>query len=689
MTTFLLGLLSASVSVSLLLSALMALKRPLLIRYRANALWLVGLMLVLLLLCPWRPSMLPKQVVPDAVTAPVRVEAMAEQRVQAAEVTAVTAAAPVVGEPSAAPVVQPVARRIDVRWDALLFGLWLAGALISLGAKAVQHARFSRLHRRWRQPLSGSARAVLTNECADLNMRMPPAWRMPMITSPMVVGLFRPALCMPDAGISDDQLALMLRHELLHIRRGDLFGVALIELMLCAHWFNPLLLWARRQMSALCELACDEAVLRDCDEGKRTLYLRAMLAALPGPRRLPLSTRFDGGLKNMKYRMGRLFDMKPRKAGVVVVVCVLLLALLTGNVLAVAGTETAEERPPVESFGRLEDRMTDEEYGYVMGLRLPDYEQMSMTAWREFLMPELVRLDNLFVQRSAENDFMYMLQWDLDDLAHKNRKTQIGDWVLVPTRQVDGPDMYRTLGYQIYLKCLEPEQVTVGRRNEVVRQIQKKVKMGFMQRAHSRHTEPDLREGMRMVMDELQTELTDEQLDVLLVITSLEDEEQEVYDDMPQAELDELIAMVPTDYLNMSISQFNALVEANLPRVEEIHQEHYTSHWTANSIRTSMAELTGEPYLCTINWSETVHFCYQLDWTVTEPDLITVGERDTRIDAVTERIWAELSGNIDETWTPEARIEYMAEVCERICQEVSGVVMTVSVSDVRFEAAKV
>ncbi len=355
MAPMLICLASASVSVSLLLVVLMALKGPLLKRYRANALWCAGLLLMALLLCPWRPALLQRQVSPEVAAGWTAQEAgsqpAATQQAAGAvllaewqderrgkgqgEVRSQAQGALATSDRALEPA------RLILRLDTILLYIWLTGAVLTLALRVTRHLRFMHLTRRWRRPLAGPVQAQLEEQCAALGMQRPFAWHAPLVSSPMVVGLVRPVLLWPgkerpNEEIPQEQQALMLRHELLHIQRKDLLGIGLIELASCMHWFNPLLIWARRELQTLCELACDEAVLRGSEADHRTLYFRAMLSALPTGKPLPLSTRFDGGLKNMKFRMERVLDRSSHKAGAMMMAVVLMLALFTGNVLAVA-----------------------------------------------------------------------------------------------------------------------------------------------------------------------------------------------------------------------------------------------------------------------------------------------------------------------------------------------------------------
>lgn len=84
-----------------------------------------------------------------------------------------------------------------------------------------------------------------------------------MLSSPMLVGVFRPKIIIP-TGLEPDSAgcAMILAHENVHRRRLDNLWRTLAVGIACVHWFNPLV-WVMLGMFLKdMELSCDEAVLR-------------------------------------------------------------------------------------------------------------------------------------------------------------------------------------------------------------------------------------------------------------------------------------------------------------------------------------------------------------------------------------------------------------------------------------------
>lgn len=97
---------------------------------------------------------------------------------------------------------------------------------------------------------------------------------------PMVVGLLAPRIVLPEAmldGANDGALACVLKHEAAHLRRGDAWLSAAMELGLVVLWPVAPLWIAAARVRHLVELACDEAALVGADAAERRRYGHVLL----------------------------------------------------------------------------------------------------------------------------------------------------------------------------------------------------------------------------------------------------------------------------------------------------------------------------------------------------------------------------------------------------------------------------
>ena len=95
------------------------------------------------------------------------------------------------------------------------------------------------------------------------------------VESPFVFGIFKPRIYIPYT-IKGEKLRVILEHEKTHIKNFDHVTKILGFVILCVHWFNPLV-WASYVLFCKdLELAFDEAVVKNMSDENRKHYARTL-----------------------------------------------------------------------------------------------------------------------------------------------------------------------------------------------------------------------------------------------------------------------------------------------------------------------------------------------------------------------------------------------------------------------------
>jgi beta-lactamase regulating signal transducer with metallopeptidase domain len=174
--------------------------------------------------------------------------------------------------------------RADFSIYSILSLVWLAGAVV-LGMLTVE------VNRRFARQVAGSPTItdpaildIFTSARAELPIRRQIRLvESCHITSPAIMGLFRPTLLLPvdvRETFEPEELRFIFLHELAHLKRGDVIVQNLIGLLQVLHWFNPLLWFAFRRMRADREPATDALVLSRAGEDEKELYGLMLLKLL-------------------------------------------------------------------------------------------------------------------------------------------------------------------------------------------------------------------------------------------------------------------------------------------------------------------------------------------------------------------------------------------------------------------------
>lgn len=197
-------------------------------------------------------------------------------------------------------------KRGGVSWVRVLLGIWLAGAAVLVARLLIGMGTVAWLARRGERE-ADEGWIVLADRLAR-------AYGLPAVRlirsrwteMPMTWGVLRPIVLLPEGadGWPAERREVVLTHELAHVARKDVLTLALAQVAVALHWFNPLAWIALREVRAEAEKCCDDWVLRG---GTRASTYAAHLlemvrvvgrARVPAALALPMAQRstFEGRL---------------------------------------------------------------------------------------------------------------------------------------------------------------------------------------------------------------------------------------------------------------------------------------------------------------------------------------------------------------------------------------------------------
>ncbi len=192
--------------------------------------------------------------------------------------------------------------------------LWAAGAVLFIAAQTIKHIRFARKLSRTNLPVEGAGKLVLLEHCMRdmcINKKIA-VMSNSIVTTPMLTGLFRSVLILPEVEMSDAELRMVLQHELTHLKRRDIYIKLLALIANAVHWFNPVTYRLRRELDTFCELSCDERVVSDMNPEERRFYGETILNVLcrVTKRREGLFAAFAATRRGFEKRLLRIMDFK-------------------------------------------------------------------------------------------------------------------------------------------------------------------------------------------------------------------------------------------------------------------------------------------------------------------------------------------------------------------------------------------
>lgn len=170
------------------------------------------------------------------------------------------------------------------------------------------------------------------------------------IDVPMMVGVFRPSMWLPNHVLSEKEFRYILMHELTHLKRHDLWYKWFALIVSAVHWFNPFVHAAVRQINEECEISCDLAVTGSMDSKEKNGYMNTILSFISANN--VKEQIFTTAMTNDKNQIIRRFGMiktatKKSKiiiaASVIAAIIILAAALLSSGILNAQNIDYVKE----------------------------------------------------------------------------------------------------------------------------------------------------------------------------------------------------------------------------------------------------------------------------------------------------------------------------------------------------------
>jgi len=208
------------------------------------------------------------------------------------------------------------------RIGAAFWGVLAAGAVLGFLVVGVKFATcVRRINKNRVRDFDDELNQHVAHLCRQLRIRhVPEIIVSDVLFGPAVLGIFRHTIVLPkcllqtepaERTVTPESLNPILVHELLHIRRGDLFTGTLQAVVQCLWWFHPAVWFANRMLSRDAERCCDEQVIAELGCGPAE-YARSLLSVIESKQPLQAVPVFPGmkPVEITSQRMERIMSLK-------------------------------------------------------------------------------------------------------------------------------------------------------------------------------------------------------------------------------------------------------------------------------------------------------------------------------------------------------------------------------------------
>ncbi len=224
--------------------------------------------------------------------------------------------------------------------------IWILGVIITLAFNLAGYIRFSKYLRQTNKAATNEQNRMLN---ALLNGRHHVRLAQnPFISTPMLLGILRPCIIIPDVDFDENQLENILLHEISHLRRFDIAVKWLTMIAASIHWFNPFMHFIKKEMNHVCELACDEAVIKDLSPAQKQAYGDTLISVV-AEHKYPigvLQATMCEERKSLQERLTAIMKYN-KKSKIIVTFSAIFLGLVIFSALYLGGgAGTGKNTPP-------------------------------------------------------------------------------------------------------------------------------------------------------------------------------------------------------------------------------------------------------------------------------------------------------------------------------------------------------
>lgn len=97
------------------------------------------------------------------------------------------------------------------------------------------------------------------------------------VATPVIMGIFRPVILLPETDYGEDELKYILMHEIYHYKHHDLWLKYLLEFVIISYWWYPPVYLLRKQICTVTEISNDFALTMHMEIQQQIEYLQCLI----------------------------------------------------------------------------------------------------------------------------------------------------------------------------------------------------------------------------------------------------------------------------------------------------------------------------------------------------------------------------------------------------------------------------
>lgn len=224
--------------------------------------------------------------------------------------------------------------------------IWLFGVIVVLTMNLVGYIRFLKHLKQGYIPATDEEKRIL--EALLKGRKHVRLMRNEFVTTPMLIGIIKPCIIIPDVDFNQSQIKNIFLHELSHLSHFDIVIKWMTMITASIHWFNPLMYFFRKEINNACELACDEAVIKNLSSAEKQAYGDTLISVITENKYSAsiLQATMCEEKRSLKERLIAIMNHSKKSKLIMILSVVLLGVIIFGALYLGAGVGNEKATPP-------------------------------------------------------------------------------------------------------------------------------------------------------------------------------------------------------------------------------------------------------------------------------------------------------------------------------------------------------
>lgn len=255
----------------------------------------------------------------------------------------------------------------------LVLLIWISGAVISL-AKTIRNYRMIAFRLKH---INGTTDLNIQNQVNEIKARYNIKANVKVIINKNIVtpsefGLFNQTILLPHNNYNENDLNIILTHEILHYKTKTNWYKLIISIITSIFWWDPVYRIFGKSVTDLLEIYCDDYALKNASNEKRKDYLKCMLSATIINKReqIPIISNFSRTTlltNQFKNRVKAILYKKNNISANIIVISLLLIITMASYMLIIQpGYAPTQEEMTITTSTDDSSYILETESGYIL-----------------------------------------------------------------------------------------------------------------------------------------------------------------------------------------------------------------------------------------------------------------------------------------------------------------------------------